>query len=183
MTPRIPPVTDAEMSPAQVDALKPFVRDDGLVHNVFRTVARYPAALKRWTPFIHHVLFKSSLDLRRKELLILRVAALRGSTYAWRQHVRIARRAGLTDQETRAIRDDPTSSHWNATDAALLMAAEDLVRDARISEAAWSCLSANLSQEQLIDIVLTVGQYNLVAMLLKTCDVQLDPDLAADPDC
>lgn len=183
MTPRIPPVTDAEMSPAHREALAPYVREDGIIHNVFRTIGRYPSALKRWTPFIHHVLFKSSLALREKELLILRVAALRGSTYAWTQHVRIARRAGLADHQIRAIRDDPTSSSWSATDAALLQAAEDLLREARISEGAWTHLSTRLSQEQLIDVVLTVGQYDLAAMLLKTCDVQLDPDLAADPPC
>ena len=183
MTPRILPLSDAEMSPAHREALAPYVRDDGIIHNIFRTIGRYPSALKRWTPFIQHVLFKSSLALREKELLILRVAALRGCGYAWRQHVRIARRAGLADSEIGAIRDNPTGPQWSATDAALLQAAEDLVRTARIADATWSSLSKTLSQEQLIDVILTVGQYDLAAMFLNSCDVELDPDLAVDPPC
>lgn len=178
---RIAPVMDADMSVAQRDALAPFVRDDGCIHNVFRTMGRYPAALRRWTPFINHVLFKSSLALREKELLILRTAALCGSDYAWAQHLRVARRAGLSDRQILAVRDGPESPIWSSLDAALLQAADDLHYDTRISDETWSRLSPSLSLEQLMDVVLTVGQYNLAAMILNTCGVQIDPDLLADP--
>lgn len=73
-------------------------------------------------------------EVLQKEMapLGVKVTIVEPGGYAWRQHVRIARRAGLADIDISAIRDDPTSPRWSATDAALLTAAEDLLRDARI---------------------------------------------------
>lgn len=179
--PRIPPVLDDEMSQVQRDTLKPFVQPDGRLDNVFRTMGRYPDALRRWTPFIGHVLRRSSLSLRETELLILRVAAAREAGYAWTQHVRIARGAGFSDGEILAVREGPSAARWNETERALLQAADDLLGSAQISDAAWTVLAGRYAVPQLIDVILTVGQYNLVAMVLKTCGVETDEAFADDP--
>lgn len=178
--PRLAPLVDADMSVAQREALRPFVRPDGILHNVFRTAGRHPEALRRWTPFIRHVL-NSSLPQRATELLILRVAALRDCDYAGAQHVRIARRAGLADREILAIREGPAAPDWTAAEAALLQAADDLILGARISDDTWAALGRTCSEAQLIDVILTVGQYDMACMVLKTCGVEIDADLAADP--
>lgn len=178
--PRVAPLRDEEMTAEAREALQPFVRPDGIVHNVFRTVARHPQALRRWTPFVRHVL-NSSLAQRETELLILRVAAVRNCAYAWAQHVRIARRAGLTDRQILAVRDGPDAASWGEREADLLLAADDLLRDANISDAVWRRLAGRYSQPQLIDIVLTVGQYNLACMVLNTCGAEIDTDLNGDP--
>lgn len=180
--PRITPLADAEMSEAERTALEPFARaDGGGAHNVFRTMGRHPDALRRWTPFIRHVLAKSSLTRRETELLILRVAALRGSDYAWTQHVRIGRAAGLSDRQILGVREGPGAAVWTVAEADLLSAADDLVRDARISDDVWDRLATRYSQVQLIDLILTVGQYNMATMVLKTCGVEIDDDFASDP--
>jgi hypothetical protein len=54
--------------------------------------------------------------------------------------------------------------------------------DAFIGEPTWSGLQRHYSTEQLLDIVFTVGQYNLVSMALNTCGVQLDSGMTLDPD-
>jgi alkylhydroperoxidase family enzyme len=55
-----------------------------------------------------------------------------------------------------------------------LRAADELHTDAFISDATWAALSERYTTEQLMDVVFTVGQYNLVSMALNTFGVQLD---------
>ena len=43
-----------------------------------------------------------------------------------------------------------------------------------VSDATWAALAARYDTRQLIDVVFTVGQYNLVSMVLNSLGVQLD---------
>jgi len=59
----------------------------------------------------------------------------------------------------------------------LLRATDELHKDAHISDATWQGLSKQYDKKQLMDVVFTVGQYNLVSMALNTLGVQLDGGL------
>jgi hypothetical protein len=58
-----------------------------------------------------------------------------------------------------------------------LTATDELAADAFITDTTWGALASFYNQEQLMDLVFTVGQYQLVSMALNTFGVQLDPDL------
>ena len=62
-------------------------------------------------------------------------------------------------------------------DRLLLVATDELHADAHVSDATWEGLSQLLTTQQLIDLVFTVGQYNLVSMALNSFGVQLDEGL------
>ena len=55
---------------------------------------------------------------------------------------------------------------------------DDLVAEATIAVETWAVLSGQLSIRQLLDVVFTVGAYDVVAMMLRAFDVDLDADLA-----
>ena len=110
------------------------------VLNIYATVARHPKLAKRWLVFGSHVLGKSTLSARERELVILRTGYLCKSEYEWGQHVRIAKQAGVSDDEIKRIAQGP-SAGWNAHEAALLRAADELYEDSCIGDATWSALS------------------------------------------
>jgi hypothetical protein len=62
-----------------------------------------------------------------------------------------------------------------ADDDVLLRAVDELIDDHFIGDATWALLSRRFSQQQLMDIVLAVGQYTLVSMALNSFGVQLEP--------
>jgi len=146
----------------------------GRILNIFRTLAHHPALLKRWTVFGNHVLFKSTLPARDREILILRIGWLCRAEYEWGQHVVIGKREGLDDEDIEHIRVGPTADGLDPFEAELLRAADELHGDAMISDPTWQALSQRYSTEQMLDLVFTVGQYNLVSMALNTLGVQLD---------
>lgn len=142
---------------------------------IFSTLAHHPKLLKRWLVFGNHVLGKSSLPARERELVILRVGWLCRAEYEWGQHVVIARREGLSDDEISRVADGPEAPGWSDDDRWLLCATNELHQDAFISDVTWTALEARWKIPQLIDLIFAIGQYHLVSMALNSLGVQLDP--------
>lgn len=145
--------------------------------NVFKTLANHPALMQRWGVFARHVLRQSTLAARDRELLILRIGYLCGCAYEWGQHVLEARRANLSDDEIRRVQVGPDAAGWGDTDRWLLAATDELHANSSISDATWQGLAAHFNTQQLMDIVFTVGQYNLVSMALNSFGVEPDAGL------
>ncbi len=180
--PRLKPLTDAELSEAAAAIIAPF-KGRGADYNIFRTMARRPAALRSFLEWGNYILSKAnSLDARTRELAILRTGFNCRSGYEWAQHVVIGERSGLTGEEIARIKAGPDAPGWSAADAAILTACDDLSKDYFVSDAAWAALGAHFSDDQRMDLVFTVGQYTQVSMLLNSFGVQLDAGLVADPD-
>ncbi len=179
-SPRIPPREPAGWSAEESDIMRPFVAA-GSDHNVFRTLLQHPALMRRWLVFANHVLFKSSLPPRERELVILRIGHLCRAGYECAQHAVIARESGLDDQGIASARSGPRTSGISELDRLLLTATDELHADAFVTDETWAGLAAHLDTEQLIDLVFTVGQYNLVSMALNSFGVQLDAGLEPWP--
>jgi 4-carboxymuconolactone decarboxylase len=179
--PRIAPVPESEWTDEQRTLLEPFVAQ-GRLYNIFTTLAHNPKALRAFLVWGTYTLTQSSLAPRERELVILRTGFLCKAGYEWAQHVRIGKRAGLTDSEIASIKIGPDAPGWSANDAALLRAADELQQGRFISDATWQALRGFLSQQQCMDLVFIAAQYTQVSMILNTFGVQLDSDLTLDPD-
>jgi alkylhydroperoxidase family enzyme len=180
--PRVAPLRQEERGE---DARKVLERVTGVgngnVLNIFATLARHPQLLKRWLVFGNHVLYKSTLPERERELAILRIGWLCRAEYEWAQHVVIGKACGLTEEEIARVAAGPEASGWQPIEAALLRAVDELHADAFISDVTWADLEEHFDVPQLIDLVFAVGQYNLVSMALNTLGVQLDAGLEGFP--
>lgn len=172
--PRVAPREKEDLNAEELEFMKRFEEP---WFNIFKTMMNHPALLKRWVVFANHVLGKSTLPAREREIVILRIGFLCRSGYEWGQHVLIGRQTGLTDEEIRRIKEGPTAKGWSERDRLLLQATDELYSDAHVSDATWQGLSKHWNTQQLMDIVFAVGQYNLVSMALNTFGVQPDPGL------
>jgi acetyl esterase/lipase/alkylhydroperoxidase family enzyme len=171
--PRIPPLQDEEMTKAQSDLVAPYT-NDGRIDNVFRTMVQHPDLMRRWLPFVNHVLAKSTLSLREREILILRIGWRCRSEYEWVQHVRAGRRAGLSETDIAHI----AAGHGlDGKESLLLKATDELHDGAKIGAETWNALAGHYSRQQLMDIVFTVGQYAMVSMALNSFEVEVDEEL------
>ena len=149
--------------------------------NIFATLAYHPKLLKRWLVFGNHVLAKSTLPARDRELLILRTGWNCRSPYEWGQHVAIARVIGVDDAEIVRVSEGPDAPGWSEADAALLRAADELHRDDSLSDVTYAALAARYDEQQLLDVVFTVGQYHIVSMALNAFGVERDDGVTGVP--
>jgi len=56
-------------------------------------------------------------------------------------------------------------------------AVDELIGDATITDATWQALARELDEQQLMDLVFTVGAYDVLAMAFRSFGVELDADL------
>jgi alkylhydroperoxidase family enzyme len=171
------------VAPLAADQLDPETRErfGDRPGNIFATLAHHPKLLKRWSVFGNHVLAKSTLPARERELAILRVGWLCRAGYEWGHHVQIGRRVGLSDEEIRRIGEGPDAPGWGPTERVLLRAVDELHGDQFIGDETWKVLCSQYSTEQCIDLIFAVGQYHLVSMALNSLGVQLEPGFEGLP--
>jgi alkylhydroperoxidase family enzyme len=173
-TPRILPVTDPSPEVAELFDRGGLRAPDGSTLNIFATLAHHPKLLRRWMVFAGHVLSKNSLTPRDRELAILRVGARCDSAYEFGQHDVIARRCDISAAEIDQVKVGPDHPAWTPFERALLTGVDELHDASRISDATWATLSAEYTDEQMLDLVFTIGQYHLVSFVLNSCGVELD---------
>ncbi len=177
----MPPLDVAEVQ-GEAKELLERVRGEGGVPRIFRTLVRHPKLLKRWMVFGNHILAKSTLPPRERELLILRIGWLCKAEYEFGQHVRIGRSAGLSDEEIERVGAGPGAPGWSSADATLLRAVDELHSDAFISDVTWRELAERYEVPQLMDVVFTVGQYNMLGMALNSLGVQPESPVEGFPE-
>ena len=145
--------------------------------NSLGTFAHHPALARAFLTFNGHILMGTTLSQRQRELLVLRVAALRKSGYEWAQHVFMARDAGLDDEEIGRIALGPDAPFWIPLESALLRAVDELIGDGAIGETTWTALARELDTQQLLDVIFTVGAYEILAWKFRSFGLSLDDDL------
>jgi alkylhydroperoxidase family enzyme len=176
--PRIPPLPKDERDERTAELLRGLM--GGGEMNIFTTLARHPKLLKRWSAFGGTLLAGGDLPAREREIVILRTGANCRSDYEWGQHVRIGKDAGLTHDEITRIFDGPDAG-WSDEDRALIVAADELHHDSRISDETWAQLRARYSDKQLIELLMVVGQYHLVSFTLNSLGVQREAGVEGFP--
>ena len=162
---------DARRGPGSSDAERPKAL------NVLGLLAHHPELTRAYNTFNGHILYATTLMPRQRELVVLRVSALRDAVYEWAQHVVLGLEAGLTAAEIDRIVEGHTATGWSSLDRAMLRAVDELVAEADVGDETWAVLAGELTVDQLLDLVFTVGAYDLMAMVMRAFRVELDEDL------
>ena len=165
---------------AEAAILSPRERN-GEVLGVWSTCANAPRLCNAWLEFTDYLLRESSLPIRDRELLILRIGYLNQGAYEWAAHRGLALSVGISEDELKDITIGSSADNWSEWDSALLKAAEELHEAALVSEETWATLSRQYDKRQMMEVVFTVGQYNLVAMYLNSLGVQFEEDWIGFP--
>ena len=150
--------------------------------NLIRTLSHHPPLMEAWGPFGGYILRGSTLPDRDREMVILRTAWLNEAEYEWGHHARAAKAAGMTDEEIRNVAVGLNAGPWSSFERYLLSAANELHSRSAISERTWAFLKARYTDQQMIDLIFTVGQYRMVSMALRSIGVELDEGLEPFPE-
>ena len=179
-TPRISPVARDNMSVEALGALGPLA-DRSEIDNVFATLVQHPDLFGRYTPLGNHILFKSTIGARERELAILRIGSLNRAEYEFAQHTIMGIDCGLTLDEVARVHDGPTADGWNELDRSILQAVDELFEGGKVADDTWAELAEFYETKQLMDLVFSIGVYNLISWSLNSFGVQLDDKLTGHP--
>jgi len=127
--------------------------------NIFRLLANSEPVFKPFMRYGLALLRDTTLDPVVRE------------EYEWVQHEAIGRAAGMTDGQIAACCD--------GGDDLVLRFTEEVVRDATPSDATFAAMTERFSAQEIIELLLVIGQYMGLARVMATAQIDIDPPIGA----
>ena len=168
--PRLPPLPPEERTERQqallnemgmvvVDGVRKPREDKAALEILIRHAELYKAHME----VAKQYLSDCEMDIRDRELAILRIGWLSRAPFEWGSHVKIAKRNGITSEEIARLIEGSSAPGWSKRDRAIIRAVEELHSDSMISDDTWSNLQEFYNDKKLIEVVILAGQYKTVA--------------------
>jgi alkylhydroperoxidase family enzyme len=144
--------------------------------NIFRMLAHAETAFRPFLRFGGAILGELKLDPRLRELAILQVAAQSEARYEWVQHVAIARRVGVDNEQIDAVERGQlrTAPSLGAQERAVLLFSEEVVAHPRVSDETFAAVRDFLSPREVVELLLTIGDYLMLARVMTTLELEVD---------
>ena len=180
MTTRISPA-EPPFAPEIKDALERIMPPGVPPLVLFTTLARNPRVFARF--MAGGLLDKGTISLREREVMIDRTTARCGSEYEWGVHAAFfAERAELSAAQIEAtVLGDGNDPVWKLRDQLIVRLADELHETNRVSEALWSGLKAEFSDEQILELIVLAGFYHTVSYLTNALRLPLESYAARFP--
>jgi alkylhydroperoxidase family enzyme len=115
-------------------------------------------------------------------MVILRVAWNTRCDYEFAQHAPLGERIGLTQDEIRNLGDAIDQGNWNENEANLLSFADSLIAEREVPDELWEAVSDTRDSDEMMELVLLVGYYRMLASFLKTMRVPLEDGATGLPE-
>ncbi|MFC9220664.1 carboxymuconolactone decarboxylase family protein [Streptomyces hygroscopicus] len=111
-----------------------------------------------------------------RELVIMNSGVAFSAPYEWEQHIPISRSVGVTDAQRDALAArDLTSGEFTEVQRTLLAFADSAARSAEVSDEIFEAARGHYTDRQLVETVILVGFYFLIARMSTIFQLEIDP--------
>lgn len=139
--------------------------DLALLHN--------PAIADGYNSLLGAIRTKSSFSQALAELAICYIAVLNGAVYEWKAHAPIALKEGVAREKLQALLDGKGLSWegWEEEERDVLEFTEQSTKQVKVGDAVFERVKGRFSDQQVMELTITVGGYNMVSRFLVALDV------------
>jgi len=148
----------------------------GTPPNLYKALANHPALVAAWTEFSKTLRHDTRTPRALRELVILRGAQLQRSEYEWAQHLSMARKAGVSEEQIASLASWRTSPRFDAREKAALALGE-AVTQGQVSDAVHAEAKRHFDDHDYVELALVAAFYAMVGRMLDAMGVQLEPDV------
>jgi alkylhydroperoxidase family enzyme len=172
--PRLTPLPEPEWDEHQRAVVEPLLfGPTRSVPNVHTMLVRAPELAEGMTTF-GRIVRSGGISARHRETLILRTGWNCGSEYEFAEHRQLAFAIGMSEEDVRRIQDGPDAEGWDRFERTLCILADELHATSEVTDATWAELSDDYSEQELIQAMMLVGYYHLVAYMLNGLRVPIE---------
>ena len=167
---RVPYLEKSDLSAENRDLLKRRI-------SLFQALVNSPDAARAFSGLGQFIRFGSKLDPRLRELAILQVGWLEKSEYEFTHHVKIGKEFGVTDADIQGMMAETEGkpSKLEPLAKTILKGAREMVRELAMHEDTFAEIKKHLSNEHMVDLVLTIAFYCAVVRVLATMKMDNEP--------
>jgi 4-carboxymuconolactone decarboxylase len=148
----------------------------GRLINVYKLLLHSPALAESWFAHNNAVRWKTSLDGRLRELVIIRIGYLACVPYIVGQHVpNLAIAEGLSLAECDALKDWEAATLFDARERAVLRYADSMTRDIHVPETVFAGLKPYFDERAIVELTVLIGTYNMHARVMQALEIDPEP--------
>jgi AhpD family alkylhydroperoxidase len=145
---------------------------------IVAALAHVPELLEVTMPFLDAALGPSAVDVRTKELVILRTSAVMGCRYCTQTHTVVARNSGLSVEEVAALRGHrPLEAAFTDPRELALLRWVEVVAGGRgpVPEATRTALQRHFGDPEVVELTLLVGATLLLNRFCTALELPTSP--------
>jgi uncharacterized peroxidase-related enzyme len=146
------------VEPVQNEFLAELEQKANRPNHFYRTMANRPEVLKSFVPLYSAIMGPGTVERRVKELIYLTVSYANECAYCTAAHSASGRKAGLTEEEMRALQTEQDHG-FGAPERAAIRYARELTRTAD-AEDTRDALYEHFNDEQIVEITLVAALAN-----------------------
>lgn len=170
------PLVDVEHAS---DSVKDAFRQLPVQLNIFRMMAHASTSFRPLMRLGSSILSAQQLDPELREYAILIAARSFGGRYEWIQHAPITIACGATQEQVDAIeKGDLAAACFDEKEKAFLAFTDESAREVRCSDAVFAEMKKHFSDREIVETIVTIGFYQMMARLTECTDTELDPPSA-----
>jgi alkylhydroperoxidase family enzyme len=177
-----------EMSKSRIPRTKIESRIEERIHSlggnslhIYQILAHHPTLLAGWVEFAYCIRKDCQTSRSLREIMILRSAQLVHSDYEWQQHYKMAKDAGVTDEQINHLENWRSSSLFSPQEKLAIELMESILVGKVSDELAARILQV-FTKKEYIELVLTGSFYTMVPRVLDCLQVPLEENSAGTPD-
>lgn len=148
----------------------------GSVANIFRAIAHSPILLRRILYLSDGLRNRTRLDPRLRELAIMTVGRLTNCDYEYIHHQALAKRVGVRPEQVERLAAWETDPAFSEQEQAVIRYATEMTQNVRVADTTFAALGKSLDAEQIVELTLNTGFYNMVVRFLLPMQIDLEPD-------
>jgi alkylhydroperoxidase family enzyme len=144
--------------------------------NLYRALGNHPALAAAWTEFANSIRHDSRTPRKLREIMILRTAQLARSHYEWAQHLKMARKAGVSEAQIDELELWRESKHFDPRERAALALTEGVMAS-DVTDEVYAAAAKHFSHAEYVELCLTAAFYAMVSRMLEAMRVEFDDDI------
>ena len=142
--------------------------------NVHRMLANSELLLQAVFQFSTALIDSGKLDSKLREMAICRTAKLTRSIYEWTQHAPAAIYAGVTPEQVEALENWRSAKCFNELERLVLQFTDEVTTNVKGKPETLEALKKYLSPREIIELIMIIGFWGMVARFLETTEVELE---------
>jgi 4-carboxymuconolactone decarboxylase len=148
----------------------------GSLLNLYKLLLHAPPLAVCWLDMVSTARFKSTLDGRLREIVIIRVGHLNRVPYVIKQHVpQLSVPEGLPVAESDALADWRSSRFFSPREQAALAYTDAMTRDIAVPDAVFAALRPHFDERQIVELTVLVGIYNMHTRVFAALGIDPEP--------
>jgi AhpD family alkylhydroperoxidase len=157
------------------------VAERGSVLHLYQMLLHSPPVAQGWLAYLTAIRQQSSLSPALRELVIMRVAILNRAPYEADQHAPIALKEGVTQAQLDELAQWESSQRFTPEQRAVLELTDGMTRNVQVPAAAVAGVRKFLADREVVELVATVGAYNMVSRFLEALEIHSHDERGGNP--